>query len=81
MSRALVAVISMVSRARRIVSLVRGLALGALLLDHADLNLDDLEGVVQLHVADAVRCAAFTDHAGAAVVHAAGRRRPARWRR
>src|SRR6478752_4611127 len=55
---------------------VGSLALGPLLLDHPDLDLDNLEGMVQLHVADAVRCAAFAHHTGTAVVSAARRRRP-----
>ena len=45
--------------------LVRGAALGAFLLHHPDLHLDDFEGVVQLHVTDIVGFAAVTDKARA----------------
>src|SRR5919112_2244084 len=46
--------------------LVRGGSLGPLLLHDADLHLDDLEGVVQLHVPDFLGLAAFAHQAGSA---------------
>ena len=77
MSRALVAVMAMVSRARLMVSWSAAAALGAFLVHHADLHLDDLEGVVQLEVADLIGLAALGNHAGAAMVCSGRRRRAA----
>src|SRR5688500_2456174 len=48
--------------------LVGGGSLGPLLFHDADLHLDDLEGVVQLHVPDFLGLAAFVHQAGSAVV-------------
>src|SRR6478672_10178962 len=53
--------------------LVGGRTLGTFLFHHADLHLDDLEGVVKLEVTHFVCFGAFVDHAGSAVIGGSGR--------